>query len=402
MMRAASPVGVGRWRPLVHALGLAAGPLVAMGMARFAYALLLPPMRADLQWSYTQAGAMNTANAVGYLVGAIGSAWLVGRVRLRLLFLVALVLTAASVVACSTTGSFALLAVLRLVGGVCGAVTFVAGAALVMHAGAHLPARYATLLLGIYVAGGGLGIAVSGLVVPPLLAGTAPGTGWRLGWLVLGVVSVVALVPATLAARGVGDTAHKNVLDVVVWPWRRLTALAVAYLLFGLGYVGYTTFIVALLQPRLGPAVVAVFWVVLGLAAAGSAVAWGPLLGRFRGGRGLAVLLGMTAVGAAVPVVADGPAGAITSAILFGGAFVATAAAVTAVVRDAAPPHAWGRAVGALTTGFAAGQCVGPVLTGALSDQSGVRAGMAVSAALLAVGAVVALAQPSSVEKGPA
>ncbi|MBV9921040.1 MAG: YbfB/YjiJ family MFS transporter, partial [Pseudonocardia sp.] len=135
---------------------------------------------------------------------------------------------------------------------------------------------------------------------------------------------------------------------------------------------------------------------------AGSAVAWGPLLGRFPGGRGLAVLLGMTAVGAAVPVVADGPAAAITSAILFGGAFVATAAAVTAVVRDAAPPHAWGRAVGALTTGFAAGQCVGPVLTGALSDQSGVRAGMAVSAALLAVGAVVALAQPPAVEKGPA
>jgi len=33
---------------LGHALGLAAGPLVAMGMARFAYALLLPPMRTDL------------------------------------------------------------------------------------------------------------------------------------------------------------------------------------------------------------------------------------------------------------------------------------------------------------------------------------------------------------------
>jgi predicted MFS family arabinose efflux permease len=400
MIRPGSAGGVARWRPVVLALGLAAGPLVAMGMARFAYALLLPPMRADLQWSYTQAGAMNTANAVGYLVGAIGSAWLVTRLRLRLLFLVALTLTAASVVACSATASFTLLAVLRLLGGACGAVTFVAGAALVMHAGAHLPGRFATLLLGIYVAGGGLGIAVSGIVVPPLVADVGP--GWRLGWLVLGVVSVVALLPATLAARGVGDTAQSAVLDVAAWPWRRLTALAVAYLLFGLGYAGYTTFIVALLQPRLGPAVVAVFWVVLGLAAAISAVTWGPLLGRFRGGRGLAVLLGMTAVGAAVPVVADGPGGAVTSAILFGGAFVATAAAVTAVVRDAAPPHAWGRAVGALTTGFAAGQCVGPVLTGALSDQSGVRAGMAVSAALLAVGAVVALAQPSSVKNGNA
>src|SRR6476661_2715822 len=172
---------------LGHALGLAAGPLVAMGMARFAYALLLPPMRTDLQWTYTEAGAMNTANAVGYLAGAIGSAWLVSHVRLRLLFLVGIVLTAASVLACATTTSFALLAVLRLLGGACGAITFVTGAALVMHAGTGLPPRRATLMLGIYVAGGGLGIVVSGLVLPPLLAQVSPGLDWRLGWLALGI-----------------------------------------------------------------------------------------------------------------------------------------------------------------------------------------------------------------------
>jgi predicted MFS family arabinose efflux permease len=385
-----------RGRPLAHAIGLAAGPLVAMGMARFAYALLLPPMRADLHWSYTEAGAMNTANALGYLAGAIGSAWLVNRVRLRRLFLIGLLLTTASVIACSATASFTLLAGLRLLGGVSGAITFVTGAALVMHAGAQLPARRATLLLGVYVAGGGLGIVVSGLVLPPLLARVGPGLDWRLGWLVLGIVSVVALVPAALAVRGVGDAAQTTIATGgVAWPWRRIAAVAVSYGLFGLGYVGYTTFIVALLQPRLGVGVVAVFWVVLGLIGAASTVVWGPLLGRFRGGRSMTVLLGMIAVGAVVPVVADGPVAAIASAVLFGGAFLATAAAVTVVVRQAAPPHAWGRAVGALTTVFALGQCAGPVLTGALSDQNGVRAGLAVSAVLLAIGAVVALAQPT-------
>ena len=380
-----------RFAGLGHALGLAAGPLVAMGMARFAYALLLPPMRADLQWTYTEAGAMNTANAVGYLTGAIGSAWIVSRVRLRLLFLIGIVLTAASVLACATTTSFALLAWLRLLGGGCGAITFVTGAALVMHAGAHLAVGRATLMLGIYVAGGGIGIAVSGIVLPPVLAGF----DWRAGWLALGVVSLVALVPAALATRRIGDGARPTIADSVAWPWRRLTALAVAYGLFGLGYVGYTTFIVALLQLRLGPGVVVVFWIVLGLAGAASTAAWTPLLGRFRGGRGLSLLLALAAVGGVVPVVAAGPAATIASAVLFGGAFLATAAAVTVVVRRAAPPYAWGRAVGALTTVFALGQCVGPVLTGALSDQTGVRAGLALSAVLLAVGALVALAQPA-------
>jgi predicted MFS family arabinose efflux permease len=309
-----------RFAGLGHAFGLAAGPFVAMGMARFAYALLLPPMRTDLQWTYTEAGAMNTANAVGYLAGAIGSAWIVGHVRLRLLFLVGIVLTAASVLACSTTTSFTLLAGLRLLGGVCGAITFVTGAALVMHAGAHRAAGRATLMLGIYVAGGGIGIAVSGVVLPPVLAGS----DWRTGWLSLGIVSLVALVPAALATRGIGDGARPTIADSVAWPWRRLTPLAVAYGLFGLGYVGYTTFIVALLQLRLGPGVVVVFWIVLGLAGAASTAAWTPLLGRFRGGRGLSLLLALAAVGGVVPVLAAGPAATIASAVLFGGALLAT------------------------------------------------------------------------------
>ena len=44
---------------------------VSLGMTRFAYALLLPPMRDDLSWTYTIAGSMNTFNAVGYLIGAL-------------------------------------------------------------------------------------------------------------------------------------------------------------------------------------------------------------------------------------------------------------------------------------------------------------------------------------------
>ena len=42
------------------------------GLARFAYGLLLPAMRADLDWNYTQAGWINTANAIGYPQRAAG------------------------------------------------------------------------------------------------------------------------------------------------------------------------------------------------------------------------------------------------------------------------------------------------------------------------------------------
>ena len=60
-------------RPLAVALRLSLAAAVSLGMARFAYALLVPPMRADLQWSYLLAGAMNTGNAFGYLLGALAA-----------------------------------------------------------------------------------------------------------------------------------------------------------------------------------------------------------------------------------------------------------------------------------------------------------------------------------------
>lgn len=65
---------------LVLAVALSLAAAVSLGVTRFAYGLLLPPMRADLQWSYTLAGAMNTANALGYLAGALLSPALLRRV----------------------------------------------------------------------------------------------------------------------------------------------------------------------------------------------------------------------------------------------------------------------------------------------------------------------------------
>jgi hypothetical protein len=66
--------------PLWVVFGLAMGPAVALGLARFAYALLLPSMRTDRGWSFADAGAMNTANAAGYLAGALDTAFCLGRI----------------------------------------------------------------------------------------------------------------------------------------------------------------------------------------------------------------------------------------------------------------------------------------------------------------------------------
>ena len=76
------------------AAGLALAAAVSLGLARFSYALLLPPMRADLGWSYFTSGAMNTVNAAGYLLGALFTPHWLARRDARTLLLAGSVATA--------------------------------------------------------------------------------------------------------------------------------------------------------------------------------------------------------------------------------------------------------------------------------------------------------------------
>ncbi|EQD64885.1 major facilitator transporter, partial [mine drainage metagenome] len=166
--------------------------------------------------------------------------------------------------ATGATGNLPLLAVLRAITGVSGAITFVTGAGLVAEAASARSGRWAASLLGIYFAGGGAGIVASGLAIPALLASTPAADGWRWGWLLLAGLAALALGIAAPAAWASREPPLPAAADKR-WPARRLAALLVCYGLFGAGYIAYMTFIVAFLKSRgAGPGEVAAFWVVLG------------------------------------------------------------------------------------------------------------------------------------------
>ncbi|MEJ2632284.1 MAG: YbfB/YjiJ family MFS transporter [Acidihalobacter sp.] len=385
--------------PIWVVIGLAMGPTVALGLARFAYALLLPPMRAGLGWSYAAAGALNTANAAGYLVGALAAAAFGRRFGDKRVFAVSLLLTALAVGASGLTAEFSRQLALRFGAGFTGALAFVAGAGLTAAA-AHGGARSrAPTILGLYFAGGGLGITASALAVPPLLAAF----GWRGGWLALGGLSLLATIIAWAAlgraprtASAAGKHGHGS------WSVRFMVPKLLAYGLFGAGYIAYMTFIIAYLRSaeQFSGFEISAFWAVLGIAAILAAFAWGPVLGRLKGGWGTTATVGVVTLGAAMPLIYGGIAGAFLSAILFGGSFLAVVAAVSSFGRRVAPPHAWTAVIGALTVAFGIGQSIGPVLSGMLSDGSGgVATGLWVSVAILAVACVVAATQPEPRER---
>lgn len=379
--------------PIWVIFGLSMGPAIALGLARFAYALLLPSMRADLGWSFADSGAMNTANAAGYLIGALVAAHIGRRVGDKAAFSLGLLLTSAAIGGAGLTANFTSLLLLRAVSGLAGAVAFVAGAGLTSAAASGGSRSRAPTMLGIYFAGAGIGITASALAVPPLLSGM----GWRGGWLVLGALGLAATICGSLALRRTPEPSYKVHIARGGWSARFMAPKLLSYGLFGAGYIAYATFIVAYLRTNEGfdSGSITAFWAILGLAAVVAAFAWGPILARLKGGWGASATIATVAAGAALPLIWHGPTSAYLSSILFGGSVLAVIAAVTSFARKAAKPHAWTAAIAALTIAFGIGQCIGPLLSGALSDgPNGVRAGLWLSVGILVVASVVAAFQP--------
>lgn len=155
------------------AVALSMGAAVSLGITRFAYALLLPPMREDLSWSYTLAGAMNTVNALGYLLGALATPMLLRRFSPGTLLVAGSVLATVFMGLCGFFVDAVPLLVQRLLAGVASALVFVCGGLLAARLGAQQPGR-SGLLLGLYYGGTGWGISLSAVLVPAVLA-TAPG-----------------------------------------------------------------------------------------------------------------------------------------------------------------------------------------------------------------------------------
>jgi MFS family permease len=386
-------------RLVVLAVGLALGAAVSLGVTRFAYGLLLPPMRADLQWSYTLAGAMNTANALGYLVGALVTPWLLRRVGpVRVLVGGA----ALASVFMGLTGFFTeagpLLAQ-RMLAGVASALLFIAGGLLAVRLGALMPAR-SGFLLGIYYGGGtGLGIVVSALTVPALLeAASQRAHGWAWAWWALALACLAAtavlarvghLLASLQAPAAQGDAAGAR------FAWRDFAPGLAGYTMFGVGYIGYMTFVIALLREQgVSPGRITLFYALLGLAMMASSRIWAGVLDRYKGGQPLALLNGLLGVAAVMPAVFTAWPLVLASGLLFGGVFLSVVASTTALVRHNLPPSQWAAGISAFTIVFAAGQIVGPTLVGWIGDgPGGLARGLVVSACALWAGALLALRQ---------
>lgn len=388
--------GLAERSPLLVALGISLGAAISLGLSRFSYALLLPPMRSDLDWSYLLAGAMNTANAFGYFLGALATPALMRRFGAQAALVGGAVLTALFMLMSGFVVEASLLLTQRVLAGVASAFIFISGGVLAARLGALHPKR-AGFLIGLYYGGTGFGIVFAALLVPAAIdAATAQARAhaWQWAWLALGALCLLMTLAMSLPARSI-DGAPAAAGGHGAFSVRKFAFGLAGYFMFGVGYIGYMTFVIALLREQgMQQSVITLFYACLGLAVVASSRIWAGMLDRFKGGQPLAILNALLAAATLLPVLSHAPAAVFASGILFGAVFLSVVASTTALVRHNLPPQSWSSGISGFTTVFAFGQIVGPTIVGWISDAAGgLERGLMFSAGALVLGALLASRQ---------
>ena len=376
--------------------------LSSLGLARFAFGMILPSMGAGLQLSYGQMGAISTSNFIGYLVGALASAPLTHRIGARSTIVSALGMIAVSLAIVGFAGGFWVAAVAFTVTGLGSGVGNVAMVGLISHWFLRSVRGRAS---GLVVTGSGYAIMLSGVLIP-LINQRFGADGWRVSWFVLAAVTAIIGVLALGALRNhpqdVGTTALGHATKdavphepVPVGEQRRTTLmLGVIYAFFGASYIIYVTFIVTTLVDDRGfdESAAGWFWFAVGFLSIFSGPIFGALSDRAGRKIGLAAVFAMHTVSFLL-VGLDLPRPSLyLSVFFFGLAAWSIPGIMGAVVGDYMAPDQAVRSLGILTVFFGAGQAIGPAVAGVLADSSGnFNSSYLLAAGLAAVGAAGSL-----------
>jgi len=371
------------------------GLFASLGIGRFALGMLLPAMGEALDLSYAEMGIVGTINFCGYLLAVLLCGKLSIRFSPRLLITTGLMLVGLSMVVIGFVEHLYFISFLYFLTGVGSALSNVPIMALIT---AWFPSVLRGRAAGMVVVGNGLGIIVSGNVVPRLHDG---GYGWQVSWISLGALACCSALicwvlirnnptePVMTTKRGPSPSVKEG--EMVVQPEsarQRLKPMilhcSAIYFLFGFTYVIYTTFFVTSLVQERGftEQHAGYLWSWVGVLSLISGPLFGSLSDRF--GRKIGLILVFTIQAAAYSMAIPGlpPQFLYISIFCFGIAAWSIPSIMAALVGDVAGPLRAAEIFGFVTFIFGIGQITGPLCAGALAEITG---GFAMSFAMAAV-----------------
>jgi MFS family permease len=387
--------------------------VAVLGLGRFSLGMLLPSMGSDLGLGYSRMGFIGTGNFFGYLLGVLISSRLVKRFDYRIVISSGIFLVGVSMILVGKANGFWPVLFAFFFTGIGSGCANVPVMGLVSQwFGSTLRGRAA----GLMVSGIGLGIMITGLLIPAINDWATDGQGWRTNWIVLGGIVLVIAVVCSLLIRNRPSELGLQIVEKAVkkrpekagtpasaksctTEKRTLLYLGGIYFIFGFSVVIYVTFVITTLINDYGfsEAVAGRFWVWFGLFGMFSGPIFGSLSDRIGRSRTLALVYALQ--GLSHLLLALNPfAGSIYCSIaLLALCAWSVPSIMAAAVGDYLGPLRAAAGFATLTLFFSVGQISGPALAGIMAEGSGSFSQAYILAGLLAgIGAFSSLFLPKT------
>src|SRR4030066_1616478 len=175
--------------------------MTGLGFGRFAYPMLIPNMRGSLGFNYIEMGLLSGAIMLGYLIFSLIGGMLATRFGPKRIVIASLLCGALSMFFISRLSGFFPLLFFNFTMGAGAAGSHISITTLPM---AWFEERRLGRALGIVTGGTGLGIIVTGLLLPTLLSNLGK-EAWRQCWSLLALITFLVAVIGWILLRETPD-----------------------------------------------------------------------------------------------------------------------------------------------------------------------------------------------------
>ncbi|ADC65194.1 major facilitator superfamily MFS_1 [Ferroglobus placidus DSM 10642] len=342
------------------------GIFVGLGLARFAYTVILEPMKEGLNLSYTEMGAIASANFLGYVLFSPFVGYLASRLGSKIVVVSTLFLVTVTLFLTSFSTGFFDASIYRFLTGVGSAGVNVG---LVGLAAKWFEIERRGFALGVINAGSSVGIIFAGITLPLVILSY----DWRAGWVFLALISLFVTVLSLKLKETPAEFVPETKIEVGdVYRSRSLLTLGFSYVFFGLSYIVFVTFYTShLIKIGVEYEIASGMWSLVGILSIISAILWGKIsdaIGRKRALFSVYTIMGVAFIlfglSTNLPM-------AVLATILAGASMLAIPPLVQAYCGDLAGKSSASAAIGFVTLFFGVGQMIGPSVAGFLADVTG-------------------------------
>jgi MFS family permease len=350
------------------------GVFACLGLARFAFGMILPDMQINLHMNATQAGIVGSANFTGYFLGLFVVGRWYAKFGPRNLIFLSLLAQAVGMLSMALSSNYLIASAFFVFTGFFGAL---ANISIMTFIAQSVPLHMKGRATGIVMMGIGLSVILSGIITPTVSALVE--NPWRISWAIFALLvfatSVLSFFKISKNPTLFHDQSHNDDALTLAYIFKSCPfwQTGILFFIFGSCAIMFMTFFVAALEEAwlLDAKVSGIFWAILGVSSLFSGPIFGMVSDKFGRHVTLGILFGLQGF-AHLLVAFNVPLyGFFISAAIFGLSTWAVPSIMATLSSELFGSKHTARILAIITLFFGVGQMIGPLVAGVLRDLKG-------------------------------